>query len=122
MDELAQEPPSRTDGCGTFAVASWNIRSGRNAGLESALRAMASCGVDLGILQETKLTKNIYTRSSAGYTVVATEAVSASQGGVALFWRESDFFEVDCLMWRGVGNPAGDQTRTQHLHAVVRQV
>ena len=79
MSELAQEPPSRTDGCGFISVASWNIHSGWNAGLESALRLMTSLGVDLGILQDIKLTHNIYMRSSAGYRVVATEAVSVSQ-------------------------------------------
>ena len=49
---------------------------------------MALCGVDLGILQGTKLTHNIYTWLSTRYGVVATEAGSPSQGGVALFWRE----------------------------------
>jgi hypothetical protein len=44
------EPPSQTDGRGTFSVASWNIRSGRNGSLEAALRAMESLGVDIGIL------------------------------------------------------------------------
>ena len=50
-----------------FAVVSWNIHSGRDAGLELALRLMASLGVDLGTLQETKLTQSICTRSSARY-------------------------------------------------------
>ena len=85
MRKLAQELPSQTDGSGTVSVASWNIHSGRNVGLEPTLRAMSSMNVDLGILQETKLTLSIYTRSSAGYCVVATEAVSASQRDVALF-------------------------------------
>ena len=44
------EPPSQTDGRGTFSVASWNIRSGRNGGLEGALRALESLGVNIGIL------------------------------------------------------------------------
>ena len=73
---------------------SWNTHSGRNAGLELALKSIASLGFDLGILQETKSMRNIYMQSSAGYRVVATEAVSASQGGVVLFWREIDFLEV----------------------------
>ena len=81
------EPPSQTDGRGTFSVASWNIHSGRNGSLEAALRAMESLGVDIGILQETKLTKGIYTRRFGNYSVIATDANSVSQGGVALFWR-----------------------------------
>ena len=91
----ADELPSRTDGRGTFSLATWNIRSGRKNGLESALRAMASLGVDIGFLQETKLTQGIYTRQFDEYKVFATEANSAHQGGVALFWRESDLFEVE---------------------------
>ena len=67
-------------------MVSWNIRSGRNGGLESSLKAMAGLGVDLGFFQETKLTRDIYTRRYGDYSVVATNAVSAAQGGVALFW------------------------------------
>ena len=95
------EPPSQTDGRGTFSVASWNIRSGRNGSLEAALRAMESLGVDIGILQETKLTKGIYTRRFGNYSVIATDANSVSQGGVALFWRESDDFEVEEVIKHG---------------------
>ena len=66
------EPPSRTDGRGTFSLATWNIRSGRKNGLETALRAMRSMGVDIGFLQETKLTGGIYTRQYAEYKIFAT--------------------------------------------------
>ena len=84
----------------SIAVATYNIRSGRAGGLESALRAMAATGVDLGILTETKITDGIYTRFSSGYQVQATEAASAWQGGVALFWRESQRFVVeDTRVW-----------------------
>ena len=94
MSELAQEPPLQIDGSGAVSVASWNICSVRNVGLEVALRVMASMNIDLRILQETKLTRNIYMWSSAGYCAVAMEAASASQRGVALFWRQSNLFEV----------------------------
>ena len=90
-----QDAPSQADGSGTLAVATWNIRSGRNLGLESALRAMASMAVDICLLTETKLTDRIYTRKSSGYEVVATNAVSKSQGGVALCWRSSESYEVE---------------------------
>ena len=53
--------PSRTEGSGSVAFASFNIRSGRNGGLEAALRAMKQLGVDIGFLMETKLTGGIYT-------------------------------------------------------------
>ena len=51
-------------------------------------------GVDLGVLLETKLTKGVYTRWSSGYNVRATHAPSAWQGGISLFWRASDLYEV----------------------------
>ena len=54
----------------------YNIRNGRNGGLESALQGMSQANMDLGIFQETKCTDGIYTRESAGYRVVATDAPS----------------------------------------------
>ena len=69
-----QEPPFQTDGRWTFSVASWNIRSSRNGSLQAALRVMESLGVDIGILQETRLTKGIYTRRFGNYNVIATDA------------------------------------------------
>ncbi len=79
--------PSRTEGSGSVALALFNIRSGRNGGLEAALRAMDQLGVDIGFLMETKLTGGIYTRHSSGYDVLALNATSSSSGGIALFWR-----------------------------------
>jgi hypothetical protein len=95
MAETASCPPSRADGSGSITVASYNIRSGCNGGLESALRAMEAMGVDIGIFQETKITGGIYTRSSSGYSVVASDAPSAHQGGIALFWRPNKSYEVE---------------------------
>ena len=54
----------------------YNIRNGRNGGLEAALRGMEQANMDLGVLQETKCTNGVYTRASAGYRVVATDAPS----------------------------------------------
>ena len=54
----------------------YNIRNGRSGGLESALRGMAQANIDLGIFQETKCTDGVYTRESAGYRAVATDAPS----------------------------------------------
>ena len=48
------EPPSQTEGSGTFNLALYNVRSGRAGGLVSALRAIDLFGVDLGLFQETK--------------------------------------------------------------------
>ena len=62
----------------------YNIRNGRNGGLESALRGMSQANMDLGIFQDTKCTEGIYIRESAGYRVVATDALSRHRSGVAL--------------------------------------
>lgn len=87
--------PSRTEGSGSVALALFNIRSGRNGGLEAALRAMNQLGVDIGFLMETKLTGGIYTRHSSGYDVLASTATSSSSGGIALFWRGNISYEVE---------------------------
>jgi len=101
MATMADRPPSRADGRGSFSVATYNVRCGRNAGLESALRAMAATEVDLGIFTETKITDSVYTRYSSGYNVTATNAVSASQGGIALFWRDNELYEIKEVAPRG---------------------
>ena len=49
---------------------------GRKGGLEMALWGISQANMDLGILQETKLTDGIYTRGSADYNVIATDAPS----------------------------------------------
>ena len=46
-----EEVPSR--------FSTYNIRNGRNRGLESALRGMSQANMDLGIFQETKCTDGI---------------------------------------------------------------
>ena len=46
---------------GPIRFGTYNIRIGRNGGMESALRGMAQANMDLGIFQETKCTDGIYT-------------------------------------------------------------
>ena len=75
----------------------YNIRNGRNGGLESALWGMSQANMDLGIFQETKCTNGIYTRESAGYRVVVIDTPSRHGGGVALFYRPSPLFEVEAV-------------------------
>ena len=58
-------------------------------------RAMKVLGVAFALLTETKVTRDIYTRHSSGYDVIATNAISAHQGGVVICWRKSDAFEVE---------------------------
>jgi hypothetical protein len=95
------EPPSQAEGSGLFTMASYNIRSGCNGGLESALQEMKLMGVNFGILLETKLTKEVYTRWSSSYHTQATHAPSAWQGGISLFSRASDLYEVKEVEMRG---------------------
>ena len=75
----------------------YNIRNGRKGGLETALRGMSQANMDLGILQETKITDVIYTRGSAGYSVIATDAPSLHRGGVKLFYRSEPHFVVEAV-------------------------
>ena len=75
----------------------YNIRNGRKGGLESALRGMSQANMDLGILQETKITNGVYTRGSDGYKVIATDAPSRHRGGVALFYRLTPRFVVEAV-------------------------
>jgi hypothetical protein len=56
MVAVTGTPPSQPDGSGSIVIASFNIQSGCNGGLEGALRAMDQMGVDISFLLETKLT------------------------------------------------------------------
>ena len=62
---------------------------------------MSQSNMDMGILQETKLTDGIYTRGSAGYSVVATDALSRHRGGVAIFHRPAPHFAVEAVQKYG---------------------
>ena len=69
-----------TEGEVPIKFGTYNIRNGSNRGLESALRGMVQANIDLGVFQETKCTDGVYTRASAGYRVVATDALSRHRG------------------------------------------
>ena len=45
--------------------STYNIRNGRNVGLEAALRGMDQANMDLGVKQGKKITDGVYTRASA---------------------------------------------------------
>ena len=45
----------------------YNIRNGRNGGIESALQGILQANVDLGVFQETNANKGIYTQESSRY-------------------------------------------------------
>jgi hypothetical protein len=84
--------PSQTDGNGSIAIVSWNIRNVRNGGLEFALRAMEAMDINLGVFLETNLTGGIYTWNLSGYFLVASDAPSVHQGGIAFFWQANKTF------------------------------
>jgi hypothetical protein len=58
-------------------------------------------GVDIGFLLETKLTGGIHTCFSSGYEVFALMATLVRQGGIALFWRGNNSYEVEEMQNRG---------------------
>ncbi len=66
-----------------------------------ALQALSVMNVDVCLLTEAKLTDGIYTRSSNGYSVVSTSAVSHRQGGVALCVHENEYFQVESVACHG---------------------
>ena len=86
-----------TSGTVPIRFGTYTIRNGHQGGLEAALRGMSQANMDLGILQETKLTDGIYTYGSAGYSVIATDAPSRHRGGVALVYHSEPHFVVEAV-------------------------
>ena len=84
-------------GKASIRFGTYNIRNGRNGGLEAALRGMSQANMDVGIFQETKLTDGIYTCGWTGYSVIATDAPSRHCGGVAIFHRPAPHFTVEAV-------------------------
>jgi hypothetical protein len=61
---------------------------------------MDGIGADLGILMEAKVTDKIYTQKLSEYSVVTSNAPSAHQGGIALFWQPNKSYLVkDWQIW-----------------------
>jgi hypothetical protein len=82
--------------CTTINIATYNICNGRNSNLEAALRACEKMRIDVGVLTETRLSTDRYTRSAYGYTVFATQTTHVNQGGIALiFTNNSLYFQVE---------------------------
>ena len=69
-------------GSGNIRLATINIRSGREGGLEATLWVPRQGNIDVGVLQEKKLTDRIHARQGEGYSVWATEAESRHRGGI----------------------------------------
>ena len=82
----------RSGDSGTFSIATWNIRCGRNLGLASAAKGLAQMGVGCALLTEVKITDDRYTKFVSGYKIISSKATSHNQGGIALLWKESHQF------------------------------
>ena len=100
MEEEEPTPPDPESPV-SVNIATFNITSGRNSRLPQALRALEMLQVDLCFLTEAKLTDGIYTRFSSGYHVTATSAESHRQGGIALAYRDSDYWQVESIQRHG---------------------
>ena len=77
-------------------LATLNITDARNARLNTAIRCMKEMKVDIAVLTETKLHHDRYTKSSDGYTVVATVA-EKHKGGVAIVYRKSPGWTLESI-------------------------
>ena len=80
----------------SFRLATLNITDGRKSRLNAAIRCMEQANVDVGLLTETKLSNDMYTKSAMGYTVSATKAVGMS-GGVALVHRQGKGWGLESI-------------------------
>ena len=92
MDSLT---PPQPGGSRTFQLATWNIVKGKGGRLAQAAAGLAQMGVDIAVLQETKLFNKKYTKAASGYTIMCSKAVSIRKEGVGLLWKDKDsWFEV----------------------------
>jgi hypothetical protein len=90
--------PPLLGGSGTFSVATWNIRSAREAGLAAAAKGLHQMGVGCTVLNKTKLSNDRYPKHFGGYHVIVSKAMSPQQGGIALLWTaEHRDFEVEAV-------------------------
>ena len=81
-----------------IGIATHDIQNGRRQNLESVCRAMDLMGnVDVAFLTEAKLTDDKCTRAAFGFEILATKAMSASRGGVALAYRNSKCWTVESI-------------------------
>jgi exonuclease III len=62
---------------------------------------MKEMNVDIAVLSEAKLMDDRYTNQSFGYEVIAMKAKSVFQGGVALVYRQSEYWQVESVKLYG---------------------
>jgi hypothetical protein len=89
------------DGTTIIKLATYNIRDSRNLNLEAVLRACEQMRIDVGVLTETRLSTDRYKRSAYGYTVFATQTTHTNQGGIALIFTNSFYFQIESQQKHG---------------------
>ena len=82
-------------------MCTYNIVNAGGNRLNMVLRAMALMRVDLGLFTETKLSHDMFTHQCCGYQVYAMHAKSCSQGGVALFYCDSQNWTIEGVHFYG---------------------
>jgi exonuclease III len=70
-------------------ICTYNIIAGGGNRLKQAMRTMEIMHIDIGILTESKLQEGKHTTRCNGYEIIANDAKSKYQGGVALFYRQN---------------------------------
>ena len=65
--------------------------------MESNLCGMLQTNIDLGVLQETKVAKGVFTRVYSDYNIVVLSAPILHSGGVSVFYRATEHFSMESL-------------------------
>ena len=79
----------------------YNNQNSRNGGLKLELCRMAQSKIDMGLLQDTKIIDGVYSQETAGFFVIALDALSRHCGGVALFYKELPRLVVESQQQHG---------------------
>ena len=66
--------------------------------MEAAICALRQGQIEIGVLQEMKLTGGIHTRCTSGYKVWLTQAENRHWGGISIIWREEAGWKVEGAM------------------------
>ena len=87
-----------------ISMASYNIRDGRNGGLQLAARALDRSMGDITVVQEVKIKDAKYaTRKWEGYELLTASVGTANCGGVALLVRENNDWAFTIEIKKAVG-------------------
>ena len=82
-------------------LGTYNIRNGRNGGLDSVMRVMSQYNLDLGFFQQKKVPDRIHTCVSAGYRILSVDTPKCHRRGVAVFYWYAPHFQVEVFQLHG---------------------